>query len=397
MFLLPTVRTQSIVLALCFFATAGLALAGEYQQTSDGKTTVWNATPKSGETASWAGARDKEGYATGFGTITWYTAQGSVHAEYYGNMVNGKLEGAVNMHTGRSTAHAYFVDGGRVTAWARGRAPSQMNVPEELVARRRKAESEPPKPRAERAEAKKPPTEKSVTTEAVRPTEQPAKPAVAEAKPKATPKPTPQQERENVEPPALETPAPISSSTPEPIAETTAKIPTPEPSQSTSPLMEPPKMPETQISSNPFAEETPAAPTPEATVERKPETVEQSATPAEQRKSSVVDLAGPPSSLREGSTETPKSETASRSRSSGTRGVAQLTEDEAIGLADAEARSKGAPLDQYQRPKADYSAVKDKWSLFYTLKDPKAAGGDLQPFSVTIEDKTRKVEIRRNY
>jgi len=25
------------------------------------------------------------------------------------------------------------------------------------------------------------------------------------------------------------------------------------------------------------------------------------------------------------------------------------------------------------------------------------AGGDLQPFSVTVEDKTKKVEIRRNY
>ena len=74
-----------------------------------------------------------------------------------------------------------------------------------------------------------------------------------------------------------------------------------------------------------------------------------------------------------------------------------LGEEEAIGLADAEARARGYSLDQYQRPKADYSAVKDKWSLFYTLKDPKSAGGDLQPFSVTVEDKTRKVEIRRNY
>jgi hypothetical protein len=47
-------------------------------------------------------------------------------------------------------------------------------------------------------------------------------------------------------------------------------------------------------------------------------------------------------------------------------------------------------------PKADYSTVKDKWTLFYNLEDPKMAGGDLQPFSVTVEDKTKKVEIRRN-
>lgn len=393
MFLLPTVRIRSIFLGLCFFAGAALSMAGEYQQTRDGRTTVWNVSPKSGETAAWSGSRDKEGYATGFGTITWYTAQGAVYSEYYGNMVNGKLEGPVNMHTGRRTAHAYFVDGGRVTAWARGRAPSQMNVPEELVAKRRKAESATPKTREERAEAKKPATEKqAATSEAVRPIQPSPKPAVAETKPKPTP-----EKRESVEPPILETPPPVSTSSPPPIAETTTTIPTPEPTQSTSSLMEPPRIAETQESSSAFATETPQAPTPEPTVEQKPEIAEQSSTPEEPRKSSLTDLTGPPSSLREGSAETPKSEARPRARSSGTRGVASLTEDDVIGLADAEARSKGAPLDRYQRPKADYSAVKDKWSLFYNLKDPKAAGGDLQPFSVTVEDKTRKVEIRRNY
>jgi hypothetical protein len=74
-----------------------------------------------------------------------------------------------------------------------------------------------------------------------------------------------------------------------------------------------------------------------------------------------------------------------------------LNEDEAIGLADIEARSRGYDLNEYQRPKSDYSAVKDKWTLFYNLKDAKMAGGDLQPFSVTVEDKTKKVEIRRNF
>ena len=383
-------------------------MAGEYQQTRDGKTTVWNVSPKSGETASWSGSRDKEGYATGFGTITWYTAQGTVYAEYYGNMVNGKLEGPVNMHQGGRTAHAYFADGGRATAWARGRAPSQMNVPDEVIAKRRKAESEPPQPRAERAEAKKPTTEKQATApETVRPVEQPPKRAVAATKPKPTQTPAPQ----NVEPPALETPPPVSTGTPPPIAETTATVPTPEPTESASSFMEPARIAETQQSSSTFASETPSASTPEPTVEQSPPaaeqtsataeqtpaTAEQSSTPEEQKKSSLTDLTGPPSSLREGSAEPLKSETASSARPPGKRGVASMTEDEAIGVADAEARSKGYDLDQYQRPKADFSAVKDKWSLFYTLKDPKASGGDLQPFSVTVEDKTRKVEIRRNY
>ncbi len=306
-------------------------------------------------------------------------------------MVNGKLEGPVNMHEGRRTAHAYFADGGRVTAWARGRAPSQMNVPEELVAKRRKAEAETPKPKEQRAEAKKPTPEKPAA-EPVRPVQPTPKPVVAETKPQPTP-----EQRESIEPPALETPPPVSTATPPPIAETTATIPTPEPTQSTSSLMEPPRIAESRESSSAIADETPPASTPEPTVEQKPELAEQSSTPEPTKKSSLTDLTGPPSSLRENSSEAPNSETTPTARRSGSRGVASLTEDEAIGVADAEARAKGYDLDQYQRPKADFSAVKDKWSLFYTLKNPKGAGGDLQPFSVTVDDKTRKVEIRRNY
>jgi hypothetical protein len=86
------VTIRSIFLGLCLLATAAFAAAGEYQEARDGKTTVWNGNPKSGETASWAGDRDKDGYARGFGTITWYTARGMVYAVYYGNMVHGKLE-----------------------------------------------------------------------------------------------------------------------------------------------------------------------------------------------------------------------------------------------------------------------------------------------------------------
>ena len=387
---------RSIFLGLCLLATAAFAAAGEYQETRDAKTTVWNGSPKAGETASWAGDRDKDGYARGFGTITWYTARGTVYGVYYGNMVHGKLEGPVNVHTGRQTAHSYFVDGGRVTAWARGAAPSKMNVPEELVAKRRKAESETPKTREERAEAKKPTVEKrAASPESVRPIEQPPKPAVAETKPK----PPPSVERENVEPPTTDRP-PVSTPSPAPVAETKT-IPTPEPTQNASSLFEPPTIAETPEPSSALANETPRAPTSEPTVEQKLEVAEQSPSPEEPKKSSLTDLTGPPSSLRGGpipeSSAPPKSATKSKSRSSGTRGVANLGEDEAIGLADTEARAKGYDLDQYQRPKADYSAVKDKWSLFYTLKDPKAAGGDLQPFSVTVEDKTRKVEVRRNY
>ena len=388
-------RIPSIFFAICLFATAAFGAAGEYQQTRDSKTTVWNGSPKPGESASWAGARDKEGYASGFGTVTWYTANGTVYAVYYGNMVNGKLEGPVNVHMGRRTAHAYFVNGSRATAWARGAAPSKMSVPPELVAKRRKAESEEPKPREERE--KKVAAKPAPSPTPVKATEQPQKPVVAAA----TPKPTAAVSEQN-EPPKPES-TPESPSSPPTVAEETRSAATPEPTQTSSSLSEPPRIAESRETPSSFANETPPASTPEPSVEQKPEAPAESATPEETKRSNsegtLNELTGPPSSLRGGSipesSAPARSET--KSKSSGARGVADLTEDEAVSLADAEAQSRGFNLSEYQRPKADYSAVKDKWSLFYTLKDPKASGGDLQPFSVTVEDKTKKVEVRKNY
>jgi hypothetical protein len=381
-----TPKTEIILFGCALLAGTSVTFGatGEYQQTRDSKTMVWNASPKPGESAAWAGSRDKEGYATGFGTITWYDASGTESAVYYGNMVNGKLEGPVNLHKGRQIAHAYFADGNRATAWARGPAPSKMNVPEELVAKRLKAESEQPKSRDERPEVKNETTVKRAqTAEIVRPTEQPQKSVVAETRPKATPAATPAEER-------IEAPTPepsIAEANPPVLAETTPNLPTPSASSSfeTTPL---PSIEETPAAA--VVEETPQASTPEPSIEQKPTTVEPSAAPVETEKTSEGDgsinsLTGPPSSLR------------NDSKPSGTRGVAQLSETDAVGLADAEARNKGYDLSEYQLPNADYSAVKDKWSLFYNLKDPKAAEGDLQPFSVTVEDKTKKVEVRKNY
>ena len=134
-------RSTLVCGGLLLAATASFA-QGEYQQTKDGKTVIWNGTPKPGEAVTWDGDRDKENYATGFGALTWYTAKGSVYGLYYGNMVHGKLEGPVNVHTNGRTAHAYFVDGGRVTTWAHGPAPSKMAVPEEVVAEKRKVQAE---------------------------------------------------------------------------------------------------------------------------------------------------------------------------------------------------------------------------------------------------------------
>src|SRR4029077_7488928 len=60
--------------ALLVFANVALG-DGTYQRTKDGKTLVWNNHPQAGDEAKWSGDRDREGYASGFGTLTWYTAR----------------------------------------------------------------------------------------------------------------------------------------------------------------------------------------------------------------------------------------------------------------------------------------------------------------------------------
>jgi len=242
-----------------------------------------------------------------------------------------------------------------------------MDVPEALVAKRRKAESEQPKP-----EANEPTAEARTET-------------------KKQPKPEPEKIR------------PIQETRRAAAVEKKTKAPTVKaPTESASSPLEPPKIAETRETPKEIPVEPPPLPTPEPSVETKPEVVEQPPAKEPAKKTPTEDgslnaLVGPPSSLRSSSLRQMSSPAKARSTSAGVRGKAQLSEEEAIRLADTEARSRGYNLSEYQRPKTDYSAVKDKWSLFYSLKDPKMAGGDLQPFSVTVEDKTRKAEVRRNY
>lgn len=80
---------------------------GRYQRTRDGRTLVWNNAPETGQIATWSGRRDKDGYATGPGTVTWYVfertlvtgsniagARYTAISRYSGRMVHGKFEGA---------------------------------------------------------------------------------------------------------------------------------------------------------------------------------------------------------------------------------------------------------------------------------------------------------------
>jgi hypothetical protein len=401
-----TLRLRSILVCGGLLLLANISFGqGEYQQAKDGKTLIWNGTPKPGEIAIWDGDRDKENYATGFGALTWYTAKGTVFGLYYGNMVHGKLEGPVNVHTNGRTAHAYFVDGGRVTGWARGPAPAKMAVPEGVIVEQRKVQAEQEaaatKRTAEAEKKSKPAPEKVRRAEPVAikseaKTEDRVQKSAASSAEKAPSEAAKKESESAVAEKQSEAP---KTASPARVFDEPTPIPTKseirsQSSEVSSTTESPPPALERPVteSTPPAAQESPpetksevAAQTPEPTRDSSPA----STTKASPRDVSVNSLVGPPSSLRTTTeTSTPKTET----ETSTSRNNAPLTEAEAIDLADAEARRQGAPLDDYQRPKVDHSAVKGKWSLFYGLKEGGSSGG---AFTVTVEDKTKKVEIRK--
>jgi hypothetical protein len=284
-----------LVLLFGLLATGAFAAGtGDYQRTKDGKTLVWNSAPKPGEEATWFGDRDNEGYATGAGTLTWYTAKGHVYARYFGKMVHGKFNGPVNAHARGKTAHAIFADGELSNRWVAGPAHSR--------------------PEPETA------------------------PMVAEAKPKPQPQPSPKAEA---------APPKIASQTQAPVTPLTT------PSPASVQRIESP------------AEGPPVAKAPSKDKQKAP------------FDSSLTALIGPPSSLHTVPQNT------------------QLTQDDAIGLADAEARTQGYDLSGFERPKSDYSAATGKWTLYY---EQKSADGSLQAgkhFIATVEDQTRKTTVER--
>jgi len=122
------IRSLFVCSALLLFASVAYG-AGSYQRTRDGKTLVWNDSPKLGEEATWSGKRDKNGFAAGSGTLTWYKVEptivtgsnipdarryGVVINRYSGKMVQGKLKGAVTyVDANGKRLQATFVNGGK--------------------------------------------------------------------------------------------------------------------------------------------------------------------------------------------------------------------------------------------------------------------------------------------
>jgi hypothetical protein len=117
-----------------------LADDGTYQRTNDGKTLVWNNYPTSGETAEWSGKQDKEGYATGYGTLTWHKVERSkfifskkhdvAGGRYSGKMIKGKFDGpVVSVDKEGKKTHATFVSGNRTSGWLEGSASTPERRP----------------------------------------------------------------------------------------------------------------------------------------------------------------------------------------------------------------------------------------------------------------------------
>jgi hypothetical protein len=123
--------------ALLLFANSGTC--GVYQRTKDGRTLVWNNSPRRGDSVTWSGARDTNGYAIGSGTLTWYKSDRTIvtgsnipapttgsapRGRYTGKMVKGRLQGlVVNIDASGQTFHGTFVNGAKTSDWIPGPPP----------------------------------------------------------------------------------------------------------------------------------------------------------------------------------------------------------------------------------------------------------------------------------
>ena len=137
------IRSLFVCSGLLLFASVAYG-AGCYQPTRDGKTLVWNDSPKRGEEATWSGRRDKNGFAAGSGTLTWYQVEptivtgsnipdarrnAAVISRCSGKMVEGKLKGAVSyVDANGKRLQATFVNGGKPPA-KRNLSPAAQETP----------------------------------------------------------------------------------------------------------------------------------------------------------------------------------------------------------------------------------------------------------------------------
>jgi hypothetical protein len=330
-------RTYFVYTAvLLMFANVAFG-EGAYQRTKPGKgvtkSLVWNNHPTAGDAFTWSGKTDKDGYATGEGTLTWYRrkqlfqtganlpfARQVVAGRYTGKMIRGKLNGSVvKVDDEGHTFHGKFVDGQKTGDWSARPAPS-------------------PSPPGATVDQ---PRDEPVQRDAV--VEVPAEGSSAEAK-------TENVQRSIEEPPA-EGPSAAAKA-------------------------ENAQHPKT---------ETPTSATAATDSGHRVKPV------SSEYDDSLRELLGPPSKLRgRAGTDAPPKPSKPSAASAGPR----LAAAEVVELADAEARAKGYDLSAYERPQLQYAEADNTWSVVYAQKnDANGIGEAGKQFSVNIEDKTKKTSV----
>ena len=145
-----TARCLFVCTTLLLFADGAYG-GGAYQHTRDRRTLIWNNNPRPDDGATWSGERDSNGFATGYGTLTWYKVQrpivtgsnippsrggaagGVVSNRYSGKMIRGRLDGpVVNVDAHGKIFHSTFANGTKAKDWVAGPLPrtdQQLNEP----------------------------------------------------------------------------------------------------------------------------------------------------------------------------------------------------------------------------------------------------------------------------
>src|SRR5712691_2746315 len=306
--MLALVNARFLIAVGALLLGANGVYGGEYQQATNGKTLVWNNDPKPEDAVAWSGERDKDGYATGSGTLVWYRKQRATVtgsnmpankripiSSYSGKMVRGKLNGPVAAADANGKIfHGTFVDGRRTRDWSAG--PLRRVRRGQLV----EAPAEGP-----------PPTAKAENVQTATVTTQP----------------------ESAPPPAAEPPA-------EGPPKTSASKGTTQVSDSLQSLTAPPS----SLRSDVAGEISPPA---------------------------SISSKGPPPARPE------------------------LDAAEVVELADTEARTHGYDLSEYERPQVQYTTETGAWSVSYDQKKTAGAVDTGKHFSVTVDEKTKKAELKK--
>ena len=136
-----TARCLFVCTTLLLFANGAYG-DGVYQHTRDKRTLIWNNYPRRDDEPTWSGQRDSNGFATGYGTLTWYRVQRAVVTgsnipsskgrtvgavvinRYSGKMVRGRFDGpVVNVDASGKVFHGTFVKGTKANDWVAGPLP----------------------------------------------------------------------------------------------------------------------------------------------------------------------------------------------------------------------------------------------------------------------------------